>query len=137
MMITCLKRKSSLDRSGYFKKGRFEPVKGRKRRFECEPVQWNDPTIDIIIEEDFIDLTIKKSRITFNIIKPEYIELRISRGTHYSTYDNPGQYAAIDIQRIVRGWLERKNITFWLGLGSNNFSYDRFMLMRNTIYYES
>jgi hypothetical protein len=103
---------------------------GRKRRLETH----TDSAIDLIVD-DFTEMAIKKQKGEGPLKKAKLVLKSRSAATHYAVYDNPGQYAAIDIQRIIRGWLTRKNIGRWLRARASGIPYDCFIYGRNTIFY--
>jgi hypothetical protein len=103
---------------------------GRKRRLETH----TDSAIDLIID-DFTEMAIKKQKGEGPLKKAKLVLKSRSAATHYAVYDNPGQYAAIDIQRTIRGWLTRKNIGCWLQARASGIPYDSFLYGRNTIFY--
>jgi hypothetical protein len=105
-------------------------ARGRKRRLETH----NDSAIDLIVD-DFTEMTIKKQKGEGPLKKAKLVLKSRSAATHYAVYDNPGQYAAIDIQRTIRGWLTRKNIGCWLQARASGIPYDSFLYGRNTIFY--
>jgi len=162
-MITCLKRKSSFDSgttagtAAIFKKARFgsdhgikrrrfvlrlrveersakactAEASGRKRRLN--EIGASDSAIDLIVD-DFTEMAIKKQKGEGLLKKAKLVLKSRSSATHYAVYDNPGQYAAIDIQRLIRGWLTRKNIGLWLQARASGIPYDCFLYGRNTIF---
>lgn len=105
---------------------------GRKRRLN--EIGASDSPIDLIID-DFTEMAIKKQKGEGPFKKAKLVLKSRSAATHYAVYDNPGQYAAIDIQRIIRGWLTRKNIGRWLQARASGIPYDCFIYGRNTIFY--
>jgi len=160
-MITCLKRKSSFDSgtAAIFKKARFGSDHGTKRRrfvlrlrveersakaytAEAEAsgrkrrlneIGPSDSAIDLIVD-DFTEMAIKKQKGEGLLKKAKLVLKSRSSATHYAVYDNPGQYAAIDIQRLIRGWLTRKNIGLWLRARASGIPYDSFLYGKNTIF---
>jgi len=105
---------------------------GRKRRLN--EIGASDSPIDLIVD-DFTEMAIKKQKGEGPLKKAKLVLKSRSAATHYAVYDNPGQYAAIDIQRLIRGWLTRKNIGRWLQARASGIPYDCFIYGRNTIFY--
>ena len=104
---------------------------GRKRRLN--EIGASGSAIDLIVD-DFTEMMIKKQKGEGPLKKAKLV-LKSSSASHYAVYDNPGQYAAIDIQRVIRGWLTRKNIALWRRARASGIPYDCFLYGRNTIFY--
>jgi hypothetical protein len=104
---------------------------GRKRRLN--EISASDSAIDLIVD-DFTEMAIKKQKGEGPFKKAKLVLKSRSAATHYAVYDNPGQYAAIDIQRLIRGWLTRKNIGRWLQARASGIPYDSFLYGKNTIF---